>query len=117
MFGYNHVQYCSSVALRCVVGCVVLCFVILYCIVLCFLVSKCFVLCCCVVLLYYIVLCGIDPLHIVGMQPIWGTKQNKFSLLGIEIYSHVKKILLFCPPDWLHSHRCAEVLLCRIALH
>ena len=39
----------------------------------------------------------IDPLHIVGMQPIWGAKQMKFSLLGIEI-------LLFCPPDWLHSH-------------
>ena len=33
----------------------------------------------------------IDPLHIVGMQPIWRTKQTKFSLLGIEIYSHLKK--------------------------
>ena len=34
----------------------------------------------------------IDPLHIMGMQPIiWRTKQKKFSLLGIEIYSHVKK--------------------------
>ena len=33
-----------------------------------------------------------DPLHIMGMQPIWRTKQNKCSLLGIEIYSHVKKI-------------------------
>ena len=44
---------------------------------------------------------SIDPLHIVGMQPIWGAKQMKFSLLGIEI-------LLFCPPDWLHSHRRAE---------
>ena len=47
----------------------------------------------------------IDPLHIMGMQPIWRTKQNKFSLLGIEIYSHVKKILctshLNTPP---HPH-------------
>ena len=34
----------------------------------------------------------IDPLHIMRMQPIiWRTKQKKFSLLGIEIYSHVKK--------------------------
>ena len=44
---------------------------------------------------------SIDPLYIVGMQPIWGAKQMKFSLLGIEI-------LLFCPPDWLHSHRRAR---------
>ena len=33
----------------------------------------------------------IDPLHIMGMQPIWRTKQKKCSLLGIEIYSHIKK--------------------------
>ena len=33
----------------------------------------------------------IDSLHIMGMQPVWGTKQKKYSLLGIEIYSHVKK--------------------------
>ena len=46
---------------------------------------------------------AIDPLHIVGMQPIWGAKQTKFSLLGIEI-------LLFCRPDWLHSHRRARGL-------
>ena len=51
---------------------------------------------------------SIDPLHIMGMQPIWGAKQMKLSLLGIEI-------LLFCPPDWLHSHRraykvCLELL-------
>ena len=26
-----------------------------------------------------------------GMQPIWRTKQKRFSLLGIAIYSHVKK--------------------------
>ena len=26
-----------------------------------------------------------------GMQPIWGTKQNNCSLLEIEIYSHAKK--------------------------
>ena len=32
-----------------------------------------------------------------GMQPIWRTKQNKSSLLGIWICSHVKKFLLFCP--------------------
>ena len=25
-----------------------------------------------------------------GIQPIWSTKQKKFSLLGIEIYSHVE---------------------------
>ena len=35
-----------------------------------------------------------DPLHIMGMQPIWRTKQKKFSFLGIEIYSHVKKNLI-----------------------
>ena len=34
-----------------------------------------------------------------GMQPIWGTKQKKFPLLGIEIYSRVIFFLLFCPPD------------------
>ena len=35
---------------------------------------------------------AIDPLHcIMGMQPIWRTKPKKFSLLGVEIYSHVKK--------------------------
>ena len=34
---------------------------------------------------------GIDPSHIMGMQPIWRTKRNEFSLLGMEIYSHVKK--------------------------
>ena len=33
----------------------------------------------------------IDTLHIMGMQPIWRTKQTKFSLLGIDIYSHVNK--------------------------
>lgn len=32
----------------------------------------------------------IDPLHVLGMQPSWRTKQNTFSLLWIEIYSHVK---------------------------
>ena len=31
---------------------------------------------------------SIDPLHIMGMQSIWRTKQKKFSLLGIEVYSH-----------------------------
>ena len=59
---------------------------------------------------------NIDTLHIMGMQPIWRIKQKKFSLLGIEIYSHVKKpycsvlqmsrmckgpILLFCS-DSMH---------------
>ena len=34
---------------------------------------------------------GVGSLHITGMQSIWRTKQNKFSLLGIEISSHVKK--------------------------
>ena len=52
----------------------------------------------------------IDPLHIMGMQSIWRTKQKKFSLLGIEIYSHVKKIWLFCRPNWLHFHACARGL-------
>ena len=33
----------------------------------------------------------INPLHVREMQPIWRTKQNKFSLLGIEISSHVNK--------------------------
>ena len=33
----------------------------------------------------------IDILHIMGMQPVWRTKQKKCSLLEIEIYSHVKK--------------------------
>ena len=32
-----------------------------------------------------------DPLHIMELQPIWRTKQNKISLLGIEIYPHLKK--------------------------
>ena len=54
---------------------------------------------------------SIDPLHFMGMQPIWRTKQKKFSLLGIEIHSHVKKILLFCPPNWLHFHGHARGLL------
>ena len=36
----------------------------------------------------------IDPLYIMGMQPIWRTKQNKFYFLGIEIYSHVKKYII-----------------------
>ena len=50
---------------------------------------------------------AVDPLHIMGMQEVWSwTKQKKFSLLRIE-----KKILLFCPPDWLHSHRCTRGLL------
>ena len=45
-----------------------------------------------------------DPLHVMGMPPIWSTKQKKFSLLGIEIYSHVKKSYCSgCPPDWLHN--------------
>ena len=34
---------------------------------------------------------SIDPCHIMEMRSIWRTKQKKFSLLGIEIYSHVKK--------------------------
>ena len=33
----------------------------------------------------------IDPLYVMGIQPIGRTKQKKFSLLGIEIYSHVNK--------------------------
>ena len=37
---------------------------------------------------------SIDPLHIMGMQPIWRTKQKKFSLLGIEIYSHAKNLIV-----------------------
>ena len=32
-----------------------------------------------------------EPLHIMGMQSIWKTKQKNFFLLGIEIYSHVQK--------------------------
>ena len=40
----------------------------------------------------------IDPLHIMGMQPTWRTKQKKLSLLGIEICSHAKKILLAAFP-------------------
>ena len=61
----------------------------------------------------------IDPLHIMGMQPIWQTKQNTFSLLGIEIYSPVKKnlIVLFprlaaflqmCKGSILHEIWCAS---------
>ena len=34
-----------------------------------------------------------DPLHIMGVQPNWRTKQNKCSLLGIEMYSHVRNFL------------------------
>ena len=37
---------------------------------------------------------GIDPLHVLGMQPSWRTKQNKCSLLGIKIYSHVKNLIV-----------------------
>ena len=55
----------------------------------------------------------LDPFHIMGMQPIWRTKRKTFSLLGIEIYSHVK-IVLLCPPDWLHSHGRAKGLLSNI---
>ena len=37
---------------------------------------------------------SIDPLHVMGMQPIWRTKPKKISLPGIEIYSHVKQNLV-----------------------
>ena len=40
-----------------------------------------------------------DPLHIMGMQPIWRAKQKKFSLLGIEIYYGKKS---YC--SVLHFH-------------
>ena len=29
-----------------------------------------------------------------GMQPIWRTKQKKFTFLGIEIYSRVKNLIV-----------------------
>ena len=45
----------------------------------------------------------IDPLHIVGMQPIWG--QNKWNFLFWELRSYCS-----APPDWLHSHRRARGL-------
>ena len=39
-----------------------------------------------------VMMVSIDPLHIVGMQPIWGAKQMKFSLLGIEFYCSAPQI-------------------------
>ena len=54
---------------------------------------------------------GYRPLANHGNTAIWGTKQKKFSLLGDEIYSRLKKILLFCTPDWLHSQGRARRLV------
>ena len=28
-----------------------------------------------------------------------------------KIFLQKRKFILFCPPDWLHSHRCARGLL------
>ena len=55
--------------------------------------------------------CLINPLHIMGMQPIWRTKQKKCSLLGIDICSHVKKNLIVLSSRWMHSHGRARGLL------
>ena len=49
-----------------------------------------------------------NPLNIMRMQAIWRTKQNKFFLLGIEVYFHVK--ISYCsvpqigriPTGWSH---------------
>ena len=38
------------------------------------------------------------PLHFMEMQPVWGTKQKKFALLGIEIYQSCKKYLILLSP-------------------
>ena len=62
---------------------------------------------------------GIDPLHIMGMQPIWRTKQKTISLLGIEIYSHVKKNIVlssrlaaFHVRARVYTSPCELVLVC-----
>ena len=58
-----------------------------------------------VVIVIIVVVMAIDPLHVMGMQPIWRTKQKEFSLLF-----SCKKILLFYLPDWQHFHGCARGL-------
>ena len=45
----------------------------------------------------------IDPLHVCGNAANLEDKTK-------EIFASVKKILLFCTPDWLHSHRRAKGL-------
>ena len=44
------------------------------------------------------------PCTSVGMQPIWRTEQYIFFSKRIDLNSQRRKFILFCPPDWLHSH-------------
>ena len=49
-----------------------------------------------------------SPLALVGMQPIWRTKQKKFSLLGIEICSHVKNLIVLSSKLAAFPRTCKE---------
>ena len=46
----------------------------------------------------------IDPLHVSG-------NAANLEYRTIRFFLQKRKFLLFCPPDWLHSHRCARGLL------
>ena len=37
-------------------------------------------------------------------QPIWRTEQSDFFYTRIDPNAQKRKFILFCPPDWLHSH-------------
>ena len=56
-----------------------------------------------------------------GMRPTWRKKQKKFSLLGIEIYSHVKNNLIVLSSRLAASPRTCEgsiiLNLCVVCVH
>ena len=61
--------------------------------------------------------CGFPPGRLVGIQRHWAIDPlhvcgNAANLEDEtkEIFASVKNILLFCTPDWLHSHRRARGL-------
>ena len=48
---------------------------------------------------------SIDPLHVRGNAANLEDRTIRFFYMRIDLNSQKRKFLLFCSPDWLHSHR------------
>ena len=47
---------------------------------------------------------AIDPLHVRGNAANLEDRTIRFFYMRIDLNSQKRKFLLFCPPEWLHSH-------------
>ena len=52
----------------------------------------------------YAIYAILDPLHVCGNAANLEDRTIRFFYMRIDLNSQKRKFILFCPPDWLHSH-------------